>query len=150
MLIWYQEQFQPVKYCVSRISTSRTIKLKNCKIQFFSRSCLFSFFYFCLQNLCLSEKVPIKCPRQFLYYIEFICRRACEKKSSLNFMSLVGFQVSKIWNFFWKIYCVASFKIICHSRNNSLEPLAVGFPNSHPYVMEESRELRALISLVLG
>ena len=35
-------------------------------------------------------------------------------------------------------------------RNNSLESLAVGFSNSHPYAMEESRELRALISWVLG
>ena len=29
-------------------------------------------------------------------YNEFMRRRACEKKSSLNFMSLVGFQASKI------------------------------------------------------
>ena len=36
------------------------------------------------------------------------------------------------------------------SRNNSLESLIVGFSNSHPYVMEESRGLRALISWVLG
>ena len=104
------------KYCLSRISTSRIIKLKKCKLQFFSLSCLFSFFDFCLQYLCYSEKVPIKCPRQFLYYTRFICRRACEKKYSLNFMSLVGFQVSKIWKFFWKIYCVVSFKIICHHK----------------------------------
>ena len=35
-------------------------------------------------------------------YIEFICRRACPKKSSLNFMSLVVFKASKTWLFFSK------------------------------------------------
>ena len=47
---------------------------------------------------------------------ESICRRVCEKKSSLNFMSSVGFQASKIWMFFWKIYCKASFKIIFRQK----------------------------------
>ena len=36
------------------------------------------------------------------------------------------------------------------SRNDSLEPLAVGFSNSDPYVTSESRGLRALISWFLG
>ena len=35
-------------------------------------------------------------------YIEFICRRACAKKSSLNFMSLVLCKASKTWLFFSK------------------------------------------------
>ena len=34
------------------------------------------------------------------------------KNSSLNFMSSVGLQASKIWMFFWKIYCRTSFEII--------------------------------------
>ena len=118
-LMSYQEHFQPDKYCLSRISTSRIINLKKYKIQFVSLSCLFSFFDFCLQNLCQFEKVPIKCPRQFLYYIEFICRRACEKKSSLNSMSLVW--LPDIQKFFWKIYCVQVLKSFA-GRNNFLEP----------------------------
>ena len=64
-------------------------------------------------------------------------------------MSLVGFQVSKIWTFFGTFTVLQVLKLFA-SRNNSLEPLAVEFSNSHPYVMEESRELRALISWVLG
>ena len=42
-LIPYQEEFQPVKYYLSRIITSRNIKLtkKKCKIQFLSCFCWF-------------------------------------------------------------------------------------------------------------
>ena len=75
------------------------------------------------------EDVPFKCPRQFLYYTEFICTRASEKNLNLNFISLVGFQVSKIRMFFWK----------------SLEPPVFLFSNILLYGLEQSRELRALI-----
>ena len=51
-------------------------------------------------------------------------------------MSLVGFQVSKIWKFFGNYYFVVSLKSFA-GRSNSLESLAVGLSNSHPYVMEE-------------
>ena len=39
-----------------------------------------------------------------------------KKNSSLNFMSLVCFQASKIWKFFWKIYYEASFQIIFRKK----------------------------------
>ena len=34
-----------------------------------------------------------------------------QKSLSLNFMCPVGFQASKIWMFFWKIYCAASREV---------------------------------------
>ena len=60
------------------------------------------FYKFYPQNLWHFKDVSIKCPKQFLYYTEFKCGRALEKNSSLNMMYLVGFQASKIWNFFLK------------------------------------------------
>ena len=60
------------------------------------------------------------------YIIEFICRRACEKKSSLNFMSSVGFWASKIWMFFGKNFVELVWKLFS-GRNNSLEPLFFDF-----------------------
>ena len=64
------------------------------------------FFFFLIypQNLCHFENVAIKCLKQFLNYIEFICRRACEKNSSSNVMYLDVFLKnvlrSKFWNHF--------------------------------------------------
>ena len=39
----------------------------------------------------------------YIIFIEFICRRACEKNLSLNFISLVVIQASKLWMFFRKL-----------------------------------------------
>ena len=39
-----------------------------------------------------------------------------QKDSSLNFMSSVGFQASKMWMIFWKIYCKASLEIIFRQK----------------------------------
>ena len=39
-----------------------------------------------------------------------------KNNSSLNFMSLVGFQASKVWKFFWKIYCETSLQIISRKK----------------------------------
>ena len=87
--------------------------------------------------------------RQFLYYIEFICRRACKKKIKSEFHVFSWFPgVQNLDAFLGKFTVEQVYKLFA-SRNNSLEPLAVGLSNSHPYVMEESRELRALISWVL-
>ena len=73
-----------------------------------------------------------------------------KKKSSLDFMTLVVMsRCPKSGDFLENLQVLQVLKSFA-SRNNSLEPLAVGFSNSHPYVMEESRELRALISWVLG
>ena len=47
------------------------------------------FFKFCPQNLLHFEDVPIKCPKQFLYYNEFICRMTHSKKFQV--------QISCVW-----------------------------------------------------
>ena len=39
-----------------------------------------------------------------------------KKNSSLNFMSMAGFQASKIWTFFWKTYCEDSLEIILRKK----------------------------------
>ena len=66
---------------------------------------------------------------------------AAKKNSSLNFMSSVGFQASKIWMFsFWKF----TVELVLESfsgRNNSLEPPVLGFSNSLPYGLEKLSEL---------
>ena len=94
-------------------------------------------------NLLHFENVPMKCPKQFLCYIDFICRRTCERNSSLNFMYLVGFQASKICMSFWKIYCRASFEI------SSVKSPVFGLCDSLTPGLEESRVLRYLIRWVL-
>ena len=76
--------------------------------------------------------------------------KAFNKVSSLNFMSSVGFQVSKIWMFVWKNVCRSSFCNFFSSRNNSLEAPVFWFSKSVPCVVEESGELWILISWVLG
>ena len=67
-----------------------------------------------------------------------------EKNPSLNFMSLVSFQASKIWGFCRKFTAEQVLK--SSGRNNAIESLAFGFSNSLPYGLEESKELRTLIS----
>ena len=65
-----------------------------------------------------------------------------KKNSSLNFMSLVGFQASKSGSFFGKCYVELVWKSFS-GRNRFL------FSNSLLYDLEESRELRALIRWLL-
>ena len=76
-----------------------------------------------------------------------------QKNSSLNFMSSVGFQVSKIWMFFWKLFVELFWKSFS-GRNSSPEPIygapCFWFSSSLPYGLEEPRELRDLIRWVLG
>ena len=102
------------------------------------------------QNLWDLEDVAIKCPKQILYYIKLICRRAkkswyVQKISIANFMSSFGFQASKIWMFFGKIFAELVWKSFS-GRNSSLEPPVFWFSNSLPYGLEESRELWILIT----
>ena len=61
-------------------------------------------------------------------------------------MSSIDFNTSQIWMFFGKIYCVASFETIFW--NNSLELPGFGISNSLLCVLEESRELTALVRWV--
>ena len=106
LLVWYQEQSKLVKYCLSSISTFRIIKLKKCKIQFFSLSCLFSFFDFCLQNLCWSEKVPVKCAKQFLCFLLSSYVEGHVKKVKSEFHVFVWFPRVQNLQVFFGIFTV--------------------------------------------
>ena len=79
------------------------------------------------------------------YYVE----GHLKKNSNQNFMSSIDFQASEILTNFGNIYCVSSSETI-FGRYNSLELPGLGLYNSLLYVLEESKELRALISWVLG
>ena len=77
------------------------------------------------------------------YFILSLCVKGHVKKNtSLNFMSFVGFQASKMCTLFWKIYWRASFEINL-GRNNSLKPPVFGFWDILPLVFknQESWEL---------
>ena len=93
-----------------------------------------TFFKFRPQNLLHSKNVPIKCPKQFLCYNEFICRKTCESK----------FRPPKSTCFFKKFMAEQVLKSFL-GRKNSLKSPVFEFSNSLPFVHEESRELRALI-----
>ena len=60
-----------------------------------------------------------------------------KKNSSLNFMSSVGFQASKIWIFFGK-FTVELVSKSFSGRNNSLDPSVFWFSNIRLYGLEES------------
>ena len=70
---------------------------------------LADFFLFCPQNLWHFEDVPIKCPKQLLYYIEFICRKKYAKKIKSEFhvfgwfpgfQNLDAFLNNIVWSYF--------------------------------------------------
>ena len=63
------------------------------------------FLKFRSQNLWHSKDVPIKFQNNFYIVLNSYVEGHVKKNSILNFMSSVGFQASKIWMFFWKIYC---------------------------------------------
>ena len=72
-----------------------------------------------------------------------------KKNYSLSFVSLVCFQTSKIWMFFEKFTAELLLKSLS-GRNKYLQAPVFGFTNSLSNDLEESRDLRALIGLVLG
>ena len=72
-----------------------------------------------------------------------------EKNSSLNFMSSVGFQASKIRMFLGKFTAELVWKSFS-GRNDAIETPNFRFSNSLLYGLEEYKELRILRSWVLG
>ena len=129
------------------LAFQQMLNSKNYKIQFFS---LFHWcvFWFCLQNLQNFEDVPIKCSKQFLHYIELICRRSCEKKFKPEFhffSSFSGFQNPCFFRKFTAEQIVKSFS----GKNNSLKLPVFRFSNSLLYGLEESKEWASL-SWILG
>ena len=65
-------------------------------------------------------------------------------------MSLFGFQTSKICNFFFGKFTAVQVLKSFLGRNNSLKPPFFGFCDNLTIILEESRELRALIRWVLS
>ena len=109
------EKFQPVKYYLSRTSTSRKIKLKNCKLSFL----VFSFNFilnFSFKTYGTLKRFQLSTYTNFCILLSSCAEQPVEKNSSLNFMSLVGFQVSKTRIFYWKIYCAECSEIIFRQK----------------------------------
>ena len=87
----------------------------------------------------------------FYIILSSYVERHAKQNSSLNFMSLVGFQASEIWIFFFFGKLTAQQVLKSFSdRKNFLKPPVFWFSNRLPHRLVESRELRALISWVLG
>ena len=87
--------------------------IENCKIQFCS---LFGWLF---KNFALKTYDTLKMfllSAQNNFSIMLYSYVHVQKNSSLNFLSLVGFQASKIWMFFWKISCKASLEIIFRQK----------------------------------
>ena len=59
-----------------------------------------------------TKDISIKCPNNFYVILSSYVEEYVKKNWGLNFMYLVGFQVSKFWKFFWKTYRGASLEII--------------------------------------
>ena len=84
------------------------------------------------------------------FYIEFICRRACDEK--IQVLTLCLWLVSrplKSGCFFGKFTVEQVLKSFS-GRNSFLKSSVFGFYNTLSYDLEKSKELRALISWVLG
>ena len=74
------------------------------------------------QNILHFEDVPIDYSKQFLYYIEFICRRACEENSEFHVVGwFPGFQNLNV--FLGKFTAEQVLKSFS-GRNNSVEPFS--------------------------
>ena len=94
------------------------------------------------------EDVTIKCPKQYLYYIEFVCKRTHGKNSSLIFYVFGWLPGLQNLDFFGKFTAEQVLKPFA-GRDNSLKLTVFGFCDSLLFGVEESGELRALIRWVL-
>ena len=100
------------------------------------------------QNLQHFEDVPSTCSKLFLYWIEFVYKRASEKKFKSEFHVFGWFPgLQNLAGFFGKFFVELVWNTFS-GGNNSRETPVFGFSNSLPYGLEESRELWILISWV--
>ena len=95
------------------------------------------FLKFCPQNLLQFENVPIKCSK---HYVEFICRRACDKNSSLNFMLFMLVSRSPKSGYSFGKFTAEQVLKSFSGKNSSLKPPVLEFCDSLPFGLEESRE----------
>ena len=98
------------------------------------------FFNFALKTY---DTLKIKCPKQFLYHIEFISRRTCAKKFNSEFYVFGWFpSLQNLDIFFWKFFMELFWKSFS-GRNSSLEfPGFFLFSSSFPYDLLALRVLR--------
>ena len=87
------------------------------------------------------EDVTIKCPKQFLYYIEFICRRASEKNSSLKFCVFGWFPGLQNLDVFFGKFTVGQVLKSFSGTNDTLKPPVFGFCDSLPFGLENQESL---------
>ena len=104
----YQKKFQLVKYYHSNLSTQLNSRLR---IQLFS---LFGWFFknFPPKTYCILKMFLLSAQNNIYVIMSSYVKGHAQKYLSLNFMSLVGFEASKICMFLWKIYCRIGFEII--------------------------------------
>ena len=104
----YQKKFQLVKYYHSNLSTQLNSRLR---IQLFS---LFGWFFknFHPKTYCILKMFLLSAQNNIYVIMSSYVKGHAQKYLSLNFMSLVGFEASKICMFLWKIYCRIGFEII--------------------------------------
>ena len=100
--------------------------------------------YYTLKMFLLSAQ------NNFLYYIKFICRRAQDKKFKSETYVCSWFPDLQNLDVFFGKLTVEQVLNFFPGRKNSLELPVLGFCDSLPYDLEETIELRALISWVLG
>ena len=84
-------------------------------------------------NLWHFEDVPIKCSKQFFYYIELICRRACEKKFEYKFHVFGWFPCLQNLEVFGKFIVELVWKSLS-GKHNSLDSPVFLFVTIFPMV----------------
>ena len=89
--------------------------LKHRKIQFLGFLTDFSL-NFALKTCCTLKMFLLSARNNFYVIMSSYLEEHVKKISSLNFMSLLGFQASKSCMFFWKNYYRASFEIISRQK----------------------------------
>ena len=83
-------------------------------------------------------------PITILYYAEFICRRACDKKIKSELYFFGWFPGLLILDFFGKFTVEQVLKSFS-GRNHSLKLPVLRFCDSLPYDLEKSIQLRVLV-----
>ena len=83
-------------------------------------------------------------PIAILYYAEFICRRACDKKIKSELYVFGWFPGLQNQDFFGNYTAEQVLKSFS-GRNHSLKLPVLGFCDSLPYDLEEPIELRVLV-----
>ena len=93
------------------------------------------FFFFWVLNFALNtlSLFLLYFQNSFWVILSWHVEEHVKQNSSLNFVSLVGFQASKVWVFFLGKFTAEQVLKSLSGRNNSLKPPVFGFCNRLPY-----------------